>query len=85
MAYAAAVDERNGEAFAALFEEDGTIERREVADSGVVRSHRGRAELAAIPPNLADKYDRTYHFIGNHTSTIEGDIVAQRPIAWLIT
>jgi hypothetical protein len=72
-AYAAAVDNGDGEAFAALFDPDGVIERGPASEISPARVHRGRDDLAAIPGNLAVKYDRTFHFVGNHTSTIDGD------------
>lgn len=73
MAYAAAVDGRDGAAFAALFDEDGVIERGSASEATPGRVHQGHDDLAAIPGGLADKYDRTFHFVGNHTSSLVGD------------
>ena len=75
-AYASAVDNGDGEAFAELFEPDGVIERGAASEVSPARVHRGRAELTPIPGNLAGKYDRTFHFVGNHASTIDGDTAA---------
>jgi uncharacterized protein (TIGR02246 family) len=64
--YARAVDRRDAETLAALFIEDGVIDR-----SG--NAWRGRAALRGIPARLDGLYASTLHTVRNQTATVDGD------------
>lgn len=64
--YARSVDRRDGESLAALFIEDGVIDR-----SG--NAWRGRTALRSIPARLDGLYASTLHTVRNQTVTIDGD------------
>lgn len=64
--YAMAVDEGDGELFAAQFTPDGVLE----APKGVFT---GRGEIATVPPMMKRFYDRTHHGVVGMTSTFSGD------------
>lgn len=70
-AYAVAVDERDGAAFAELFEPDGVLI---VLGPDGVESHRyaGTAALAEVPASLV-RYDGTLHLVSTHRWHADGD------------
>jgi ketosteroid isomerase-like protein len=70
-AYAIAVDDRDGEAFASLFTADAVLV---VVDADGAERHRaaGRAAISAVPAGLA-RYDRTFHAVTTHHWVVDGD------------
>ncbi len=66
LGYARAADAGDGEAFADLFCDGGTLER-----DGLIRGTR--AELEKIPRMLREKYLRTYHQVHNCYFAVRGD------------
>jgi len=64
--YAQAVDRRNGEALAALFTEEGVIDR-----SG--SAWRGRDAMRGIPARLDGLYASTLHTVRNQTVEIDSN------------
>lgn len=72
--YGTAVDSRDPEGFAELFEADAVLQVYYGPESaGPPAETRGRDRLAAIPTRLAGRFERTFHFVGNHVCTVEGD------------
>lgn len=73
-AYAFAVDERDGSAFAAVFTADGRLEVHRPGDGGVPSSVSvGHLELAGVPAGLAARYGATRHVVGQARHTVDGD------------
>lgn len=71
--YAAAVDSRDGDRFAALFVEDGElVVPNYPVDLGPVLTRSGRERLRLIPGAL-QRYRRTFHQVTNHEFAIDGD------------
>jgi uncharacterized protein (TIGR02246 family) len=66
LAFARGLDERDWEAYADTFAEDGEFE---------IMGHRrvGRAEIAAGPARDLVKFHRTQHYSTNHRIQIDGD------------
>ena len=62
--YAAGADRRDGALFASAFVPDGRLRVFDPADAAEPRSERvGRAALAEVPA-LLDRYDHTFHLLG---------------------
>jgi ketosteroid isomerase-like protein len=72
-AYAVAVDERDADAFAALFTDDALLVVAD-ADGSERARYDGRAAIAAIPSAL-QRFDRTFHAVTTHHCTGDGDQV----------
>lgn len=71
--YADAVDRRDGEAFAGLFEPDGELVVPDYPhDLAPVRSRRGRDRLVLVPQALGG-YALTFHEVGNPAFRVEDD------------
>lgn len=71
--YAMTVDAGDGPGFAELFEEDALLQVYYGPESaGPPAETRGRDRLSAIPERLG-RYDRTFHFVGNHVCSVDGD------------
>jgi len=70
-AYAFAVDRRDSDGFAALFDVDATLS---VHDTTGARTgaYVGRHELTDLPKRLS-RYDRTLHLVHNHDVVIDGE------------
>jgi len=72
--YAAGVDRRDKALFLSAFHPDATLtivrNDPDGADQVVVR--RGHGELGTIP-ELITRYDKTFHFVGNHHCVVSGD------------
>lgn len=64
--YAQAVDRHDGEAYGALFIEDGVLE-------GSGYFSRGRDQLSKIPSFTAKRYLKTFHAVLNHRVAVSGD------------
>jgi hypothetical protein len=74
-AYAAAVDARDGEAFAALFTDSGELVVPDGPGAGDPQPtvHRaGRDELRLVPEGLRP-YARTFHLLSDHSFSFSGD------------
>ena len=72
--YAMTVDAGDGEGFAELFEPDALLQVYYGPESaGPPTETRGRDRLAAIPGRLSGRFDRTFHFVGNHVCRVDGD------------
>jgi len=72
-AYAAAADARDGERFAGLFVEDGSlVVPRYPDDLRPVVTRSGRQALARVPAGLAH-FDRTFHLVGEAVFAVDGD------------
>jgi uncharacterized protein (TIGR02246 family) len=72
-AYAAAVDARDGEGFAALFVETGELlVPGSPADGRPVVSRAGTDTLRSVPEGLR-RFERTFHQVSNHRFSIDGD------------
>ncbi len=68
------VDRRDPVGFAELFEPDAVLQVYYGPESaGPPAETRGRDRLADIPTRLAGRFDRTFHFVGNHVCTLDGD------------
>jgi ketosteroid isomerase-like protein len=72
--YARAVDRGDARGFVELFEPDAVLQvfYGEEAD-GPTSESRGHAQLGEIPNRVQSRYDRTFHFVGNHLCDVEGD------------
>ncbi len=72
--YARAVDRGDPEAFVALFEPDALLQVFYGSESeGPTSESRGHSALGKIPTRLRARYDRTFHFVGNHLCDVNGD------------
>jgi hypothetical protein len=71
-AYARCADRIDGEGLAALFMPEGVLRivRRGVEETPAERV--GRDEIASAIKRL-DRYVATFHFVGNHYVTVDGD------------
>ena len=71
-AYARCADRIDGEGLAALFMPEGVLRivRRGVEETPAERI--GREEIATAISRL-DRYVATFHFVGNHYVTVDGD------------
>lgn len=70
--YAAAADDGDADAFAAVFTPDGRLAVHYPADGDDPSTDlRGAEALAAVPGRLTERYDRTFHLLGQ--STHDGD------------
>ncbi len=71
-AYAAAVDDRDGAGFAALFVEAGELLVPDVpGELRPVVSRSGHEALRRVPDGLR-RFDRTFHQVSDHRFTIDG-------------
>ena len=77
LCYAAAADERDAEAFVALFLSDATLTARR--GSGPAATYAGAERLAEIPARLS-RYVETFHVVTNITATADGDGAAGRSL-----
>jgi uncharacterized protein (TIGR02246 family) len=71
LAFAHALDDKDWDAYAGTFTEDGVFEifgQRRV----------GRAEIAAGPARDLTRFDRTQHFSTNHVIAVDGDEATAR-------
>ncbi len=72
--YARAVDRGDVEAFVDLFEPDAVLQVFYGPDSeGPTTESRGHSALGEIPTRVGARYDRTFHFVGNHLCDVRGD------------
>jgi ketosteroid isomerase-like protein len=72
--YARAVDRGDVEAFLELFEPDAVLQVFYGSDSeGPTTESRGHSALGEIPTRVKSRYDRTFHFVGNHLCDVSGD------------
>jgi len=78
-AYAAAVDDGDGAAMAALFVPDGALLVYEAGSDELSYSYRGPAELETVALEMERLYERTFHFVGNFVCTIDGDRATGTP------
>ena len=75
-AYAAAVDDRDGARFAALFIESGELLVPDLpGDLRPVIRRAGHAALRRVPEGLR-RYERTFHLVSNHRFSIDGQRAA---------
>ena len=72
--YAAGVDRRDQTLFLSAFQQDATLTVVRNDPGGVERVfvRTGHDELGAIP-RLITRYDKTFHFVGNHHCVLMGD------------
>jgi ketosteroid isomerase-like protein len=72
--YAAGVDRRDQSLFLSAFHPDATLTVVRKDPDGVekVFVRTGHHELRAIP-ELITRYDKTFHFVGNHHCVLDGD------------
>jgi ketosteroid isomerase-like protein len=72
--YARAVDRGDSEAFVDLFEPDALLQVFYGPESeGPTTESRGHPALGEIPKRLRGRYNRTFHFVGNHLCDVRGD------------
>jgi 3-phenylpropionate/cinnamic acid dioxygenase small subunit len=71
-AYAAALDERNSEAFAELFTPDAHLGVYEPDSETPLLGYDGHDEIRTAVA-LLDRYDETLHVMTNHRVTLDGD------------
>jgi len=71
-AYAAALDERDVEGFAALFTEDAHLGVYEPQAERPLLGYDGRGEIAQAV-GLLDPYGETMHVVSNHRVEVDGD------------
>jgi uncharacterized protein (TIGR02246 family) len=71
-AYAAALDERDAEAFAGLFTPDGHLGVYEPDPEQQLLGYDGRDEIRTAVA-LLDPYDETLHVMTNHRVVLDGD------------
>jgi ketosteroid isomerase-like protein len=72
--YARAVDRGDAEAFVELFEPDAVLQVFYGSEAdGPTTESRGHPALREIPGRLKTRYDRTFHFVGNHMCEVRGD------------
>jgi ketosteroid isomerase-like protein len=72
--YARAVDRGDVDGFVELFEPDAVLQvfyRGE--GEGPPTESRGHARIGEIPTRVQTRYDRTFHFVGNHLCDVHGD------------
>ncbi len=77
--YAAAVDDRDGEAMARLFVPEGKLIVYEAGSSEPAFSYLSPAEIATVAAEMERLYVRTFHFVGNFTCAVEGDTATGAP------
>jgi hypothetical protein len=72
--YAAGVDRRDRGLFLSAFHADATLRvfRTDPRGYEVIGRRMGHEEIGIIP-SLMSRYDKTFHFIGNHLCSIRGD------------
>jgi hypothetical protein len=72
--YASGVDRRDPALFVSAFSPAGTLRVPRPGPDGeeVVSTRTGHEELGRVP-GMLDRYDRTFHFVGNHRCDIQGD------------
>lgn len=78
-AYASTVDDRDGEAMAALFVDRGELLVYEAETGELSHAYRGRTELARVAAEMADLYLRTFHLVANFVCELAGDRAAGTP------
>jgi ketosteroid isomerase-like protein len=66
-AYADAIDRGDGERLARIFTEDGVVE----SPRGPIV---GRAQLAALPADVQQRYRKTFHAVHNQLAEVDGDL-----------
>ena len=72
--YARAVDRGDAESFVELFEPDALLQVFYGSESeGPTTESRGHSALGEIPNRLRARYNRTFHFVGNHLCDVGGD------------
>jgi hypothetical protein len=72
--YAIAVDDGDGDAFAAAFLPDATLQMFRPADgSSPSTDMTGTAALAGVPTSVQSRYESTLHFLGQSVYDIDGD------------
>jgi ketosteroid isomerase-like protein len=72
--YARAVDRGDPEAFVDLFEPDAVLQVfYEPESEAPTTESRGHSALGEIPNRLKARYNRTFHFVGNHLCDVRGD------------
>ncbi len=72
--YAAAADDGDADAFAAVFTADGRLAVHYPGDGDRPSTDlRGTEALAAVPPRLAERFDRTFHLLGQTGLQMSGD------------
>jgi hypothetical protein len=73
--YGFAVDARDMDALAGLFWPDGSILTYSVVNPDeVVGTLEGEAAIRGIGPRMVERYDRTFHFVGNAHYRVDGDV-----------
>lgn len=77
--YASAVDDRDGEAMAALFVPDGRLLVYEADTGELSHAYRGHAELVAVAEDMERFYLRTFHLVGNFACELAGDRATGTP------
>ncbi|SEP19864.1 nuclear transport factor 2 family protein [Trujillonella endophytica] len=72
--YAAAADNGDAAAFAAVFTPDGRLAVHYPADGDRPSTDlRGTGALTAVPGRLAERFDRTFHLLGQVGTEPDGD------------
>ena len=72
--YARAVDRGDATGFIELFEPDALLQVFYGPEAdGPTSESRGHSALGEIPNRLTARYDRTFHFVGNHLCDVRGD------------
>jgi SnoaL-like domain len=72
--YASGADRRDPALFVSAFSPGGTLRVARTGPDGeeVVSTRTGHEELGRVP-GMLERYDRTFHFVGNHRCDIQGD------------
>lgn len=72
--YGMTVDQRDAAGFTDLFEPDAVLQvYYGPEEAGPSTESHGHDDLAAIPPRVARRFARTFHFVGNHVCDVDGD------------
>jgi hypothetical protein len=72
--YAAGVDRRDRELFLRAFHTEATLRifHKDPDGKEVISTRTGHEEIGAIP-SMISRYEKTFHFLGNHLYRITGD------------
>jgi hypothetical protein len=72
--YAAGVDRRDRELFLSAFHAEATLRIFHKGPDGeeVISTRTGHEEIGVIP-SVISRYEKTFHFLGNHLCRITGD------------
>ena len=71
--YAHGADRRDREAFLSAFHPDARLLVFTNSDDAEPRGVRQGHEALGAIPDMLSRYDKTFHFLGNHRYSVEGD------------